>query len=113
MTDLTEWELGVLTQFAKLHLGGAESWEDQLRSLRVVSRDISHDSGYISFTQTMADRRPITNRYKGPYDLAATDNDGTPIVCLLFLADDEFAALEYYRADGETIQQLPSPETLD
>ena len=108
MSALTEWERKVLERFADACFPNDVSAATRLASTEVATRDIMADYGYISFLSVQS----RAARADGPYDLFGRDSDNVPIEFLLFLREGEFSSLEYYRADGEAIKQMPCPAAL-
>jgi hypothetical protein len=104
---MTELERDYVDTVLSAEFSGNIELRRQLDAAMV--RDLDEDGSVEFIVDSTADA-PITVRV--PVEAEAPDADGVPIVLLLHVLKGKMAELEIYKADGSSIQRMPTPSEL-
>jgi hypothetical protein len=98
------YERAILDRLLSLNFPGRAQIAAQLENVRVKAID---EHGCLNFEGTLpGGMRPVVDGY-------AVDLDGVPIEVILFARDGVAIELEFVKADGSAIVEVPDPELLD
>jgi hypothetical protein len=107
----TTHERALITKLLSVPFLGREELQEQAATASVRVNDDPLDSSILLAVDRSSPRAHVL--YRVPVDASAPDIDGVRIDFLLHVADGWISELEIYRVDGEPVQQMPTPASLN
>lgn len=104
---LTAREQALLNRLFQEEFEGSEELSNQLSTALVKPID---ENGSLEFIVRAPPATAVKSRV--PVEATGSDTDGVPVHLLLHVVEGLLHELEIYRADGDAVRRLPSPQEL-